>query len=56
MRDRKNSARTAENQEIIKVTMFGGFKIEIGGAMIQDTAARTHQLWHLIEYLVTFHS
>ena len=54
MRDRKNSARTAEIQEIIKVTMFGGFKIEIGGAMIQDTAARTHQLWHLIEYLVTF--
>lgn len=34
--------------------MFGGFKIESGGETIQDTAARTHQLWHLIEYLIVF--
>lgn len=42
------------NNDIIKITMFGGFKIESGGEAIQDTAARTHQLWHLIEYLVVF--
>lgn len=42
------------NNDIIEITMFGGFKIEAGGEAIQDTAARTHQLWHLIEYLVVF--
>lgn len=40
--------------DAIKITMLGGFKIESGGVVIQDTAARTHQLWHLIEYLVAF--
>lgn len=43
-----------DEKDLIRVTMLGGFKIESGGEMIQDTAARTHQLWHLIEYLVTF--
>lgn len=40
--------------DVIKITMFGGFRIESGEECIQDTAARTHQLWHLIEYLVAF--
>ncbi len=43
-----------DNNDVVQVTMFGGFKIESGGETIQDTAARTHQLWHLIEYLVAF--
>lgn len=38
----------------IRVTMFGGFKIESGGKVIHDTSARTHQLWHLIEYIITY--
>lgn len=42
------------NNDIIRITTFGGFKIESGGEALQDTAARTHQLWHLIEYLVAF--
>ncbi|MDR2933520.1 MAG: winged helix-turn-helix domain-containing protein [Oscillospiraceae bacterium] len=38
----------------ILVKMFGGFRISVGEAAIQDSAMRTHQLWHLIEYLITF--
>jgi DNA-binding SARP family transcriptional activator len=38
----------------INITMFGAFKIEAGGSLILEADARTHQLWHLIEYLVAF--
>ncbi|MDL2232470.1 winged helix-turn-helix domain-containing protein [Ruminococcaceae bacterium OttesenSCG-928-L11] len=38
----------------IHINMFGGFRIAVGNASIQDSSMRTHQLWHLIEYLITF--
>jgi DNA-binding SARP family transcriptional activator len=34
--------------------MLGGFNIEAGAASIRDSSMRTHQLWHLIEYLIAF--
>lgn len=40
--------------EPIHITMLGGFSINVGESRIQDTVARTHQLWHLIEYLIAF--
>lgn len=45
---------TGSDDNLIRVTMFGGFRIAVGDKTIQDTVARTHQLWHLIEYLITF--
>ena len=38
----------------IKLTMFGEFSITVGDASIHGSSTRTHQLWHLIEYLITF--
>jgi DNA-binding SARP family transcriptional activator len=38
----------------IAIKMFGGFQIVVRDASIQDSSMRTHQLWHLIEYLITF--
>ncbi len=46
--------KSATENEIIRVAMLGGFKLEAGGKSVQDTDARTHQLWHLIEYLIAF--
>lgn len=40
--------------KLITIKMFGGFKISVEDASIQDSSMRTHQLWHLIEYLITF--
>jgi DNA-binding SARP family transcriptional activator len=34
--------------------MLSGFAIEMGKSRITDMTSRTHQLWHLIEYLITF--
>ena len=36
----------------LKITVFGGFSIACGDIVIRDSATRTHQLWHLIEYLI----
>jgi DNA-binding SARP family transcriptional activator len=38
----------------IAIKMFGGFQIVAREASLQDSSMRTHQLWHLIEYLITF--
>lgn len=47
---------TNQAAPMIEVSMFGGFSIQAGEGRLQDTVARTHQLWHLIEYLITFRS
>lgn len=38
----------------IQITMFGEFAIRAGEKEIKDTTARTHQLWHLLEYLIAY--
>ncbi|WRS27465.1 BTAD domain-containing putative transcriptional regulator [Oscillospiraceae bacterium MB08-C2-2] len=38
----------------LKITMFGEFSITSGDAHISDTSMRTHQLWHLMEYLIAY--
>jgi DNA-binding SARP family transcriptional activator len=40
--------------DVIEIKMFGGFRIAVGEHSIQDSSMRTHQLWHLIEYLIAF--
>jgi DNA-binding SARP family transcriptional activator len=40
--------------DVIQITMLSGFAIEMGKSRITDMTSRTHQLWHLIEYLITF--
>jgi DNA-binding SARP family transcriptional activator len=40
--------------EVIQITMLSGFAVEMGENRITDMTSRTHQLWHLIEYLITF--
>lgn len=48
--------QTANSQtgEPIHITLLGGFSIRVGANEIHDSVARTHQLWHLIEYLIAF--
>ncbi len=46
--------KAAPEDKLIRVAMLGGFRLEAGGKSVQDTDARTHQLWHLIEYLIAF--
>lgn len=41
-------------EEHIHIAMLGEFSITAGDNTISDSTARTHQLWHLIEYLITF--
>ena len=36
----------------ITISLFGGFRISARDVSIHDSATRTHQLWHLIEYLI----
>lgn len=43
-----------QKNELIQIKMFGRFRIAVGDISIQDSTMRTHQLWHLIEYLITF--
>lgn len=55
MKNSKTGANKASNvNTLIKVRMFGGFSISEEDAEINDGAMRTHQLWHLIQYLITF--
>ena len=37
-----------------KVSMFGGLSITVGDTVIKDTASKSYQMWHLLEYLITF--
>lgn len=46
--------RQFNNLEPVHICMLGEFSITVGDKQIRDTVARTHQLWHLIEYLIAF--
>lgn len=45
---------TTEEKNVLKVKMLGRFEISAGAHKIDDTSNRTHQLWHLVQYLITF--
>ena len=50
-----DTAQTPENIDMpIKVSMFGGGSIDIGGIDIRDNSTRSYQVWSFIEYLITF--
>lgn len=38
----------------VRVSLFGGLSIQIGGQMIKDSSSRGYQLWSLLEYLIAF--
>ena len=44
----------ANDVDVIEIKMFGRFQITVGEHSIHDSSMRTHQLWHLIEYLIAF--
>lgn len=44
----------SQNDTSVYITMLGGFSVRVGENEIQDSSARTHQLWHLIEYLIAY--
>lgn len=45
---------SANNDNLIRINMLGGFTLRIGDKILSDTTSRTHQLWNLLEYLITF--
>lgn len=42
------------NDNLIRIGLLGGFTLRVGDKEISDTTSRTHQLWNLLEYLITF--
>lgn len=42
-----------QTQEKIEITMLGGFTMGCGGRSVSDSAGRIHQVWNLLEYLIT---
>ena len=47
-------AEVIRAEDVIDIKMFGRFQIAVGENSIHDSSMRTHQLWHLIEYLIAF--
>ena len=47
-------AESTRAGDVIEIKMFGRFQISVGEHSIHDSSMRTHQLWHLIEYLIAF--
>lgn len=37
-----------------QIKMFGGFSIQCGGRMLEDSAGRMQQVWNLLEYLLLY--
>lgn len=44
--------RTSNTNATIYVNLLGEFSIRSGGKEVHENLARTHQLWHLLEFLV----
>lgn len=44
------------DQREYKIKMFGGFSIQCGNAVLEDSAGRMQQVWNLLEYLLMYRS
>ena len=47
----KTHAGTAKVNKV-RVSFFGGFRIEIGGRVLTDEANRSQKLWNVLAYLI----
>lgn len=43
-----------DNTSRIQITMLGSFEIRRGDKAVGDNISRTHKIWNLLEYLITF--